>query len=116
MLQARHLLCFDAYLPGADMTRDRKTAAELEAMILSGLGAQGIDAASIEVYAIDEPGIDMTWTVRRLRLNKTSEVKVEGALKRVVFALAEQYELATDAVAASSQSLLDSAAKTERGA
>ncbi len=98
------------------MPSERKTAAELEALILSRLGAQGIDAASIEVYAIDEPGTDMTWTVRRLRLNKTSEVKVEGALKRVVFALAEQYELAIDAVATSSQPLLESAAKTEQGA
>ncbi|MHB8884281.1 MAG: hypothetical protein ACYC5H_04165 [Methylovirgula sp.] len=82
------------------MPKETRTAAELEALIISGLQAQNIDAASIEVYALDEPGIDMSWTVRRLRLNKTSEVKVEGALKRVVFALVEQYDLAADAIAA----------------
>lgn len=76
------------------MPRELKTAAELEALVLSSLRAQGIDAASIEVYALDEPGIEMSWTVRRLRLNRASEIKVEGALKRTVFALAEQYELA----------------------
>jgi hypothetical protein len=79
------------------MAKETKTAAELEALILSGLCSQGIDAAAIEVYALDEPGISMSWSVRRLRLNKTSKVKVEGALKRVVFPLVDQYELAADA-------------------
>ena len=75
------------------MPRETRTEAEIEAMILDGLRAQGVDAASIEVYALPEAVNEMTWTVRRLRLNKASEVKVEGALKRIVFALAEQYEL-----------------------
>jgi hypothetical protein len=78
------------------MHKQVKTAAELEGLILSGLQVQNIDAASIEVYGLDEPNIEMTWTVRRLRLNKPSEVKVEGAVKRVVFALVEQYDLAAE--------------------
>ena len=97
------------------MPKETRTAVELEAMILSGLRAQNIDAASIEVYALDEPGVEMSWTVRRLRLNTTSEVKVEGALKRVVFALVEQYELAADAAVAP-QPVPDLVAKTEREA
>jgi hypothetical protein len=76
------------------MPKDMKAAAELEALIVEGLRAQGFDAASIEVYRLDEPGLAMSWTVRRLRLNKASEAKVEGALKKVVFALIEQYDLA----------------------
>ena len=96
------------------MPKETKTAAELEALIVSGLHAQNIDAASVEVYALDEPGIDMSWTVRRLRLNRTSEVKIEGALKRVVFALVEQYDLAADALAA--PSAVSGPMKTEREA
>ena len=75
------------------MGKQLKTAAELEAMILEGLRGEGIDAQSIEVYALDEPSIAMTWTIRKLRLNKTTEIKVEGALKRIVFALEEKYDL-----------------------
>ncbi len=76
------------------MPKAQKSAAELEALVLDGLREKGIDAASIEVYRIDEPNLAMNWTVRRLRLNKTSEIKVEGALKKVLFALIEQYDLA----------------------
>ncbi len=82
------------------MPKETKTGPELEALILEGLRAQGLDAASIEVYALDEPGIAMSWTVRRLRLNKTSEVRAESALKRVVFALVAHYDLAPPAAAA----------------
>lgn len=97
------------------MPKETRTAAELEALILSGLQAQGIDAAAIKVYALDELGIEMTWTVRRLRLNKTSEIKVEGALKRVVFALVERYDLAVEAVTLS-QPVSNFMAKPEREA
>ncbi len=76
------------------MPKAQKSAAELETLVLDGLREKGIDAASIEVYRIDEPNLAMNWTVRRLRLNKTSEIKVEGALKKVLFALIEQYDLA----------------------
>jgi len=75
------------------MAKEKKTAAELSEMVLAGLRAEGVPAASIEVYRIDEP-LEMTWTVRRLRLEKASEVKVEGAVKRVLFPIANQYDLA----------------------
>lgn len=78
------------------MPKAVKTAAELEALVLDGLRVQAIDAAAIEVYAIEAPELAMNWTVRRLRLNKTAEVKVEGVLKRVVFALLEEFDLAAD--------------------
>lgn len=84
------------------MSKQSKTASELEAAILDGLRAESVDAASIEVYRLDEPGIAMDWTVRRLRLNKVSDIKVEGILKKVVFALVERYGLASSAVTASS--------------
>jgi len=76
------------------MAREKKTAAELEAMVLAGLRTEGVHAASIEVYRIDEPSLEMTWTVRKLRLEMASEVKVEGAVKRVLFPIANQYDLA----------------------
>jgi hypothetical protein len=78
------------------MPKELKTAAELEALILSDLCAAGIDVAAIEVYGINEPGIATNWSVRRLRLNKTTKVKVEAALKRVVIPLVERYELAAE--------------------
>jgi len=76
------------------MAREKKTAAELAEMVLAGLREEGVAAASIEVYRIDEPSLEMTWTVRKLRLEKASEVKVEGAVKRVLFPIANQYDLA----------------------
>jgi len=76
------------------MAREKKTASELSEMVLAGLRSEGVPAASIEVYRIDEPSLEMTWTVRRLRLEKASEVKVEGAVKRVLFPIANQYDLA----------------------
>jgi hypothetical protein len=36
----------------------------------------------------------MTWTVRKLRLESASQVKVEAAVKRVLFPIANQYDLA----------------------
>ncbi len=36
----------------------------------------------------------MTWTIRKLRLEKTSDVKVEAAVKRVLFPIANRYDLA----------------------
>jgi len=76
------------------MAKEIKTAEELAAMIIAGLKAEGVPAASIEVYRIDEPSIEMTWTVRKLRLDSASEVKVEAAVKRVLFPIANQYDLA----------------------
>lgn len=76
------------------MAKETKSASELAAMIIAGLKAEGVLAASIEVYRIDEPSLEMTWTVRKLRLEKTSDVKVEAAVKRVLFPLANQYDLA----------------------
>ena len=75
------------------MAKETKSAEELAEMIIAGLKAEGVPAASLEVYRIDEPGLDMTWTVRKLRLEKTSEVKVEAAVKRVLFPLANRYDL-----------------------
>jgi hypothetical protein len=46
------------------MAKEMKSAEELAAMIIAGLKAEGVPAASIEVYRIDEPSIEMTWTVR----------------------------------------------------
>ena len=76
------------------MPKQTKSAAALENLILEGLRAQGVDAQTIEVYRLNEPSIDMTWTIRKLRLNKSSEIHVEGVLKKIVFALEEQYDLA----------------------
>jgi hypothetical protein len=76
------------------VAKEIKSADELAAMIIAGLKAEGVPAASIEVYRIDEPSLEMTWTVRKLRLEKTSEVKVEAAVKRVLFPIANQYDLA----------------------
>ncbi len=76
------------------MAKETKSAEELAAMIIAGLRAEGVLAASIEVYRIDEPSIEMTWTVRKLRLEAKSEVKVEAAVKRVLFPIANQYDLA----------------------
>jgi len=76
------------------MAKEQKTALELSEMVLAGLRAEGVPAASIEVYRIDEPSLEMTWTVRKLRLEKASEIKVEGAVKRVLFPIANQYDLA----------------------
>jgi len=76
------------------MAKEIKTAEELAAMIIAGLKAEGVPAASIEVYRIDEPSMEMTWTVRKLRLDSASEVKVEAAVKRVLFPIANQYDLA----------------------
>jgi predicted transcriptional regulator len=75
------------------MTKETKSAGELAAMIIEGLKAEGVPAASIEVYRIDEPGLEMTWTVRKLRLASSSDVKVEAAVKRVLFPLANRYDL-----------------------
>lgn len=85
------------------MPKEMKSASELEALILDALRAVGIDAASIEVYALDEPNVAMSWTVRRLRLNKASEIKVEGALKKIVFPLVERYDLEASNRAAKAQ-------------
>jgi hypothetical protein len=76
------------------MAKETKSADELAAMIIEGLKAENVPVASLEVYRIDEPGLEMTWTVRKLRLERTSEVKVEAAVKRVLFPLANQYDLA----------------------
>jgi hypothetical protein len=76
------------------MAKETKSADELAAMIIAGLKAEGVPAASLEVYRIDEPGLDMTWTIRKLRLEKTTDVKVEAAVKRVLFPIANQYDLA----------------------
>jgi hypothetical protein len=76
--------------------KDLKTATELEAMIIAGLRAQNVDAASITVYGLDDPGLGMNWTVRTLRLNKASEIKAEGVLKRVLFALLGRYDLSPE--------------------
>ncbi len=76
------------------MARETRSAAELTAMIIEGLRAEGVPAASLEVYRIDEPSIEMTWTIRKLRLEKTTDVKVEAVVKRVLFPIANQYDLA----------------------
>jgi hypothetical protein len=76
------------------MAKETKSADELAAMIIAGLKAEGVPAASVEVYRIDEPSIEMTWTVRKLRLESASQVKVEAAVKRVLFPIANQYDLA----------------------
>ncbi len=76
------------------MAKETKSADELAAMIIEGLKSEGVPAASLEVYRIDEPGLEMTWTIRKLRLERTTDVKVETAVKRVLFPLANQYDLA----------------------
>ncbi len=76
------------------MSRETKSADELAAMIIEGLKAENVPAASLEVYRIDEPGLEMTWTIRKLRLERTTDVKVEAAVKRVLFPIATQYDLA----------------------
>lgn len=75
------------------MAKETKSAEELAVMIIEGLKAEGVPAASLEVYRIDEPGLDMTWTIRKLRLEKTTDVKVEAAVKRVLFPIANRYDL-----------------------
>ncbi len=75
------------------MAKETKSAEELAVMIIEGLKAEGVPAASLEVYRIDEPGLEMTWTIRKLRLEKTGDVKVEAAVKRVLFPIANQYDL-----------------------
>jgi hypothetical protein len=76
------------------MAKETKSADELASMIIEGLKSEGVPAASLEVYRIDEPGLEMTWTIRKLRLARTTDVKVEAAVKRVLFPLANQYDLA----------------------
>jgi len=92
--------CVDELLDGSATgakgwgVKQYKSSAELEAMIVADLQAAGVDAQSIEVYRIDEPSLDMTWTIRKLRLNKVTDVKVESTLKRIVFALEQRFDLA----------------------
>ncbi len=76
------------------MAKETKSADGLARMIIEGLRAEGVPAVSLDVYRIDEPGIEMNWTVRKLRLEAVTEVKVEAAVKRVLFPLANLYDLA----------------------
>jgi hypothetical protein len=77
------------------MAKESKSAAELTEMILAGLQAEGVPAVSLEVYRVNDPAApEMTWTMRKLHLERTTPVKVEAAVKRVLFPLANQYDLA----------------------